>query len=281
MTAEHLLSPDKSINAPSSGEFDPTILLTPKFYNDLDVTSDGMVIFTDSSYTYHRSQNRVEVMDGAPRGRLLRYNLNSGVQEVLLCGLHFPNGVQLKFLSKNEVLVNELARFRILKVNTDYDHSNLSVRDCGEYGSLYQSLNHKDYDNYGVEVFTDSAPGIIDNIRADSLSSKYSIIGCTSKSFKPFSFLWTSYQLFTLRQFIGKFIPMEYVEKLVPKYGFVFVINNKNGDIVRTLHDTTGGISLLSEVQRHPITGDLWLGMYLKQLKIVCISNSIIFCRLS
>ena len=55
-------------------EYDPKILYTPKFYNDLDLSSDGrVIIFTDSSYKFTRSENREEILDGAPRGRVFKY----------------------------------------------------------------------------------------------------------------------------------------------------------------------------------------------------------------
>ena len=55
-------------------EYDPMILYPPKFYNDLDISSDGrVIIFTDSSYKYTRSENRQEILDGAPRGRVFKY----------------------------------------------------------------------------------------------------------------------------------------------------------------------------------------------------------------
>lgn len=83
--------------------------------------------------------DRIELLDGAPRGRLLRHcnrelmtsnednyvatstlsvlQLESQVfMELIACGLHFPNGVQF---IKNEtiLLVAEMTRFRILKFN--------------------------------------------------------------------------------------------------------------------------------------------------------------------
>ena len=47
------------------------------------------------SYKHVRTQNREELLDAAPRGRLLRYDVKSKTMTVLLCGLHFANGVQV------------------------------------------------------------------------------------------------------------------------------------------------------------------------------------------
>jgi sugar lactone lactonase YvrE len=63
------------------------------------------------------------VLDGAGRGRLLRWDPASGALETLLCGLHFPNGVQLLHQEPGpegegeSLLVVESSRFRILKVD--------------------------------------------------------------------------------------------------------------------------------------------------------------------
>ena len=136
---------------------DPMAMLTPKFFNDFDITSSGKIIFTDSSYRYGRSENRIEIIDGAPRGRVLMYDIYKKELTVIVCGLHFSNGVQLILKDNNnnnnnnnndnnnksdddddnddngsngivdvdndddndseEVIVNDLLRFRVLRIN--------------------------------------------------------------------------------------------------------------------------------------------------------------------
>jgi sugar lactone lactonase YvrE len=81
---------------------DPTALLPPKFFNDLDIIDrttqageERIVYFSDTSYKNTRSENRQEILDGSPRGRLFSFNIHRKELTVLACGLHFPNGVQI------------------------------------------------------------------------------------------------------------------------------------------------------------------------------------------
>ena len=203
-----------------------------KFFNDLDVIdepNDKTVIFTDSSYKNTRSENRQELIDGAPRGRVFQFKFSTKKLSVLLCGMHFPNGVQ-SIPSTNRrnyryILVVELARFRILKLNYDFliqshlaaagkadsidkqrrDKSAIKwnmLQSCSEHGSLWSYLDHQKRTspylppggdpNHIVSVFADSVTGVMDNIRinryhgSDSSSSKNG----NEESSKSSSNLW-------------------------------------------------------------------------------------------
>lgn len=65
----------------------------------------------------------MQIMDGTPRGRLYRLDGRSGALELVMCGLHFANGVQLLPPSKKggtggpRLLVCESTRFRILSLD--------------------------------------------------------------------------------------------------------------------------------------------------------------------
>ena len=162
-----------------------------------------------------------EILDGAPRGRLFQYSLGSGRLRLVLCGLHFPNGVQLlrKVDGGSEVLVAESSRFRVLKVNLSSNALLNAVHPqrCDEKGYLHDALSvHPSaaaYERFGVAVFYDSAPGIVDNIRlsiSPSLSTsgqgRRFLLALGSKSTQPFSLLWLSYQTIFLRQLIGNVV---------------------------------------------------------------------------
>lgn len=218
-SAQHLVTPLTTIHTPSedrtttptattTAAVDPAALLSPKFFNDLDISADRKnIYFSDSSFKNTRSENRREVLDGAPRGRLFKYCMNSKQLTVLLCGLHFPNGVQ--FLnprsSKSPLLLAESARFRILKVNVNKPSLRNKqgvaslLSSCGEDGPLKTHLNTTS-DPY-VSTWMDRAPGFIDNIRADAASVRRGegkvrfFVGLGTKSSRPFSLLWLAYQL--------------------------------------------------------------------------------------
>ena len=172
-----------------------------------------------------------EILDGAPRGRLFQYSLGSGRLRLVLCGLHFPNGVQL--LSGvdggSEVLVAESSRFRVLKVNLSSSaiRNTTQTQRCDEKGYLHEALSVREsargeegaaaaaaaaYERFGVAVFYDSAPGIVDNIRLSATPSGSSsgpqrrfLLAFGSKSTQPFSLLWLGYQTIFLRQLIGHY----------------------------------------------------------------------------
>eukprot|EP00250_Pteridium_aquilinum_P008444 c17947_g1_i1 orf=87-1343(-) len=65
------------------------------FTNDLDITSDGSVYFTDSSSKYQRRNFFLLVLSGDDSGRLLKYDPRTKKTRVVLRGLQFPNGVAL------------------------------------------------------------------------------------------------------------------------------------------------------------------------------------------
>ncbi|KAJ1403928.1 hypothetical protein B484DRAFT_224454 [Ochromonadaceae sp. CCMP2298] len=269
-SVQHLVTPESAIKTPKGS--DAAASKPAKFFNDLDVTADGRVLFTDSSYKHTRSENRQEVLDGAPRGRLLQFDPAPGQGlKTLVCGLHFPNGVQL--LSQREVLVVELGRFRVLKVHLERVGEG-ALASCGERGTLAQALGEEAdtrYGHWGIDYFSKNIPGLGDNVRLDAgagAGGNHYLVGCGSKSAQPFSLLWLAYQHGWLRDALGKLLPMQLVEKLVPKYGLVLVLDQA-GKTVASLHDATGRVALLSQAQRHPVTGDLWLGSHSESLAIL------------
>ncbi|CAM6000792.1 unnamed protein product [Sphagnum balticum] len=197
---EHLVSPSMSISTPLYT--DPTAKLPPRFFNCFEVLPDGRVVFTDSSYKHARAANRIELIDGAPRGRLLEYNPMTHNLRAILCGLHLPNGVQLlpttysTDLSRNtegidSLMVVELTRFRVLRV-----HLNMLSNDvqtlCREGSPVDNYLNtHVTEEKLrknrtviahairrevcdmrlALMIFTEGLPGVPDNIKLSEVVS--------------------------------------------------------------------------------------------------------------
>jgi len=278
--------------SPSShtdGAVDPAALKEPLFYNDVEVDEAAHAIyFTDSSYKHRRAQNRAEVIDGAPRGRLLAFDEAEGQLHVLLCGLHFPNGLQ-RLGSK--LLLVESGRFRILAVDAERllreqrasgRAAPALLKSCGERGSLKEALALDDQ-QAAVRVYLSNLPGFPDNIRISSSGGRRGghpllLCGLAAKSSQPFSLLWSVYQSVWARAVLGRLLPMKWVEKLIPRHGLVLVVSNpkalldhraKGGSVVAaeapgvvTLQDSSGRLAFVSEAQTHPRTGDLWLGTH-------------------
>ena len=84
------------------------------FTNDVDVAPDGVVYFTDASWRYGIDDYVVDLLDGHPRGRLLRYDPVTRETTTLLSELAFANGVAVD-PSGDFLLVAETWRYRVLR----------------------------------------------------------------------------------------------------------------------------------------------------------------------
>ena len=84
------------------------------FADALDISSDGIVYFTDASSKYGLNDDLFGLLESKPYGRFLSYDPATGEVKVLLKDLYFANGVAL---SPNEdfVLINETYRYRITR----------------------------------------------------------------------------------------------------------------------------------------------------------------------
>lgn len=114
----------------------------PLLVNSLDVTENGDIYWTVSSTDFSLYDGIYTAL-ADPSGRLIRYNAATKTNEVLLEGLVFPNGV---LLSRDEsfILVLETYASRIIKYN-------LKGAKKGQ-----------------KEIFSESLPGLPDNIHSDN-----------------------------------------------------------------------------------------------------------------
>lgn len=82
--------------------------------NDVDIASDGMIYFSNSSSRFHSSESNIRklIMEVIPDGGLYRYNPKTKKIKTLIDGTYFGNGVAL---SKNNdfVLLVDLAKYRV------------------------------------------------------------------------------------------------------------------------------------------------------------------------
>lgn len=84
-----------------------------RFVDDLDVAADGTIYFSDASWKYDMEHLMLDFLEHAGTGRLLRYNPDGTVDE-LLDGLYFANGVALG-PDEAYVLVNETGMYRVTR----------------------------------------------------------------------------------------------------------------------------------------------------------------------
>lgn len=83
--------------------------------NDLDISSDGTVYFTDATDRFPLSVYRQDIVEHRPNGRLLAYDPAARSSRVLFDGLHFANGVALG-PDESFVVVAETGKYRLWRV---------------------------------------------------------------------------------------------------------------------------------------------------------------------
>lgn len=84
------------------------------FTDDVAVASDGRIYFTDASDKFGFGDHMLDLLEGRPHGRLLRYDPASKATTVLAKDLYFANGVALA-RDESFVVVNETYRHRITR----------------------------------------------------------------------------------------------------------------------------------------------------------------------
>jgi sugar lactone lactonase YvrE len=178
-----------------------------KFTDALDISSDGIIYFSDASSKYGQNEYLYDLLESNPYGRFLSYDPGTGMTRVLLDGLYFANGVAL---SQNEdfVLINETYRYRIVRYW-------LKGPKAGTH-----------------DIFVDNLPGFPDNISSNGNGTfwlaLFTVRNNVLDAAHPFSFLKAQ---------ISK-LPKAFWPKPEP-YGLVLLIDEQ-GEILQSLHEPTG-----------------------------------------
>ncbi|XP_074649550.1 adipocyte plasma membrane-associated protein-like isoform X2 [Tubulanus polymorphus] len=206
----------------------------PKFLNDLDITSDGKIYFSDSSVKWQRRDVSYLVLEGKADGRILCFDPKLNKTEVVIDNLVFPNGVQLS-PKEDFLLIAETTMARIKK--------------------FYLTGPKKGK----LETFIDNLPGLPDNIRASS-SGGYWVAFAGVRRKEKFSLLeWASTRPW-FKKYLTKVVPQVLLFKAVPSYGLIVEIN-QNGKIRRSYHDPDAEV-LSSVSQVTEFNKVLYLGSY-------------------
>ena len=129
------LQPDGSVEV-LANEFEGRPIL---FADDLDISSDGVVWFSDASQRFSIDGFMLDLLEASRTGRLMSYNLATGEIKSHLQGLFFANGVALG-PDETYVLVNETVTGRVHRLW-------LKGGMAGE-----------------SEIFIDEIPAMVDNI---------------------------------------------------------------------------------------------------------------------
>lgn len=203
-----------------------------QFVNDLDIARDGTIYFTDSSAKWQRRHVPHLMFEGDATGRLMAYHPKTGDLEVLLEGLYFANGVQLS-PEGDHVLVAETTASRIIKYYIKGEHEGKS------------------------EVFAHNLPGFPDNIRLSSNGGYW--VGMAMVRSETNDLIA---QYSRARNFLAKVFSLSWLGNTFRKPRHCIIVEvDENGQIIRSLHDPTGGI--VPDVSEVHDDGDvLWLGSF-------------------
>ena len=195
------------------------------FADDLDITAEGMIYFTDASQRNHDVEK--EIWELQPTGRLLSYNPNNKLTKVEMEGMRFANGVTLG-PNDEYLLVNETFG---MKINKYW----LKGTKTGQ-----------------TEIFNNELPCFPDNITYNGngtfwLSFPNRRIGDDFESVyeKPY-----------LRKILRK-LPSALTAQEPPPFGMIIGLN-ESGEVTHNYQDTTGTFHDLTSVVE--IDGDLYLG---------------------
>ncbi len=200
------------------------------YADDLDITPDGVIYFSDAStkfgakaYETTLNASLYEIMESAGTGRVLAYDPNDGSTKTIMSGLVFANGVAAD-PEGQFILVVETGRYRIHKFWLEGPRAGQS------------------------EIIIDNLPGFPDNINRGPNGTYF--VGLVSQrspvlddlSGKPF---W--------RKVVWR-LP-EFMKPAAENYGFVFQID-RDGNVLRTWQDPEGDYPLTTGAIA---SGDGWL----------------------
>lgn len=201
------------------------------FVNDLDVTEDGTIYFTDSSTRWgHASDSPgyfYDMLENRPNGLLYAWDPRSRVTRIAAERLYYPNGVAVSSDGRS-VLFTETFRFRIQRLWIAGPRS-------GE-----------------IEIVAENMPGMPDGLSIDGdgrifvamLSQRSDLLRFMRRN--PFWNLMTVKLPPWLRPTNGG------------ATGFIAVLDENTGEIIGTFHDGDGALDYISSVE---LAGDdAWFG---------------------
>ena len=197
-----------------------------KFTDALDISSEGIIYFTDASSKYQQDEYLYDLLECKPHGRFMSYDPATGQVKVLLKNLYFANGVALS-PQEDFILVNETYRYRIVRYW-------LKGPKAG-----------------AQEIFIDNLPGFPDNISSNRKGTfwlaLFTVRNDTVDKLHPSPFLKAQ---------MSK-LPKALWPQAKP-YGLVLALDVQ-GKIIQSLHDPTGN-HLKEITSAREYGGSLYLG---------------------
>jgi sugar lactone lactonase YvrE len=181
-----------------------------RFTEDVDIAADGRIYFSDASSKWGIEETVLDLFEGRPHGRLLRFDPRTDETEVLLDGLYFANGVALS-QDEDFVIVCETARYRITR-----------------YWIVGPDAGTSD-------IFIDNLPGFPDGVSGNGNGTFYvALLGVRNALV---DWLQPRPALKTLLSFL----PNDFWLDALEPYGFALALD-ENGNVIRTLQDPGGDV---------------------------------------
>ncbi|XP_053376691.1 adipocyte plasma membrane-associated protein-like [Mercenaria mercenaria] len=208
-----------------------------RFLNSMDISSDGIIYFTDSSNKWERRDFRYAVLETRPDGRVIRYDIRTGICRTLLSGLYLANGIALT-ADEDALLIAEMSIARIRRFYLKGEKAGTS------------------------DIFVDNLPGYPDNIKLNTRGNFY--VGSGSVRFKGSSPIGSFLDLIgpypSVKKVIAAVTPLSAYNVFMPKHALVVEINI-DGLIVGSLHDP-GVVRIGAASEAFEFNGTVFIGHY-------------------
>ncbi|MCB1177439.1 MAG: strictosidine synthase family protein, partial [Leptospiraceae bacterium] len=178
-----------------------------RFTDDLDITSEGIIYFTDASDKFYQKEYLYDLLEAKPHGRLLKYDPSTKETTTILKDLYFANGVALSS-DESFLLVNETYRYRIRRYWLEGEKK-------GE-----------------TDIFIDNLPGFPDNITQNGNGIFY--VALFTVRNPALNFLHSMPSLSRQVAKLPKFLWPR------PKpYAFIFALDEE-GEVINSFQDSNG-----------------------------------------
>lgn len=201
------------------------------FANDLTISTDGEIYFTDATARWQYHNTIYSIMEGECTGRVYKVGINTKRPELVRDHLCFPNGIELN-TDEDKLLVSESSAQRISIINLDSKNIEKQVLLHGNGDNIRRSKTG----GYWVPL-----PGLSDSI---------------SDFLKPFPFI---------RNIAAKILGQEQLMKLANINQGTILKLNENFEIEQVHQDLDGKLSwAVTQVQEYQ-PGKLLLGSFIAE----------------
>lgn len=196
------------------------------FTNDIEITHDGTIYFTDASSVWGKDKFTEDLLDQRPTGRVMRYEPQTGTVTVLMRELSFANGLAL-MPDERSLIIAETGRYRLWRLSLEGERKNLG------------------------EVIKENLPGFPDNLSVSPRGTVWVAMASTRKRLLDMAHPYP-----VIKDAIAS-LPKALRPKAV-RWGYVLEVD-ADGQPLRSLQDPSGDVvdAVTSAEERD---GQLWLG---------------------